>query len=290
MKIHSDLMTLASRQDDVVGVWQLVDRGWTKDAVDHRTAGLPRLFDGVVLLGASAPTQRQRWRAATLTAPGRALSHASGGTLLSFWRSPGRYEVVTCAGSGGPRRFGNLLVMRSSVLDGYVTTHDGIPVTTGARTLWDLTPSLRTDRALRRVFREVVRLGVTTPELVRDAITPHPRRPGSHRLGALVDVYIRLPIRRCRSDAEAMALEVLDAAGVVIPQVNERFAGEEADFCWPELRLIIEIDGPDYHQFKDEDARKTAIWRAAGYEVRRIPSGDVYDRPERLLALAPRPA
>ena len=48
---------------------------------------------------------------------------------------------------------------------------------------------------------------------------------------------------------------------------------------------IIEIDGPQFHQFPDEDARKQARWEAAGFTVRRIPSDQVYNDPNRLLEL-----
>ena len=69
------------------------------------------------------------------------------------------------------------------------------------------------------------------------------------------------------------------------PRVNTRIAGEEADLAWPERRLIIEIDGPQYHHFPDEDTRKQRIWEAAGYTVRRIGSDVVYRQPARLIAL-----
>ena len=72
-----------------------------------------------------------------------------------------------------------------------------------------------------------------------------------------------------------------------MPRVNERIAGEEADLCWPERRVIIEIDGPQYHRFREEDERKQARWEAAGYTVHRLPSQAVYDEPARLVALAP---
>jgi very-short-patch-repair endonuclease len=69
--------------------------------------------------------------------------------------------------------------------------------------------------------------------------------------------------------------------------VNARIAGEEADLTWPKPRVIIEIDGPQYHQFPDEDARKVRVWRAAGYDVRRISSDLVYREPAALLRLVP---
>jgi very-short-patch-repair endonuclease len=68
--------------------------------------------------------------------------------------------------------------------------------------------------------------------------------------------------------------------------VNMRINGEEADLVWPSRKRIIEIDGPQYHRFPEEDARKQRAWEAADYTVRRIPSDLVYNRPELLIALA----
>ncbi|MCW2968302.1 MAG: hypothetical protein JWM71_2074, partial [Solirubrobacteraceae bacterium] len=66
-------------------------------------------------------------------------------------------------------------------------------------------------------------------------------------------------------------------------------AGVEADLVWRSRRLIIEIDGPQFHLFAGEDARKPAIWEAAGNTVHRLPSDDVYFHPRWLLALANAP-
>ena len=104
-------------------------------------------------------------------------------------------------------------------------------------------------------------------------------------LAELAARYACLPYERTRSDPEGRALEVLHDAGVAPPRVNTRIAGEEADLVWPDDRLIVEIDGPQYHRFPEEDARKQRRWEAAGYTVRRIPSPRVYAEPERLLAL-----
>ncbi len=79
---------------------------------------------------------------------------------------------------------------------------------------------------------------------------------------------------------------MLHDAGVPAPQVNVRVAGCEADLVWRKAKLIIEIDGPQFHLFADEDARKETRWRSAGYAVRRMSSDDVYARPERFVALA----
>jgi very-short-patch-repair endonuclease len=69
--------------------------------------------------------------------------------------------------------------------------------------------------------------------------------------------------------------------------VNTLVAGTEADQYFPDHKLVVEIDGPGFHRLRDDDARKTVIWRAAGLTVRRVSSDDVFDHPERYLALVP---
>lgn len=269
-----------------MAVWQLVAAGWTKDAVEHRTSGLTRLHDGVFLTSTSPSSQRQRWRAATLTAPGSVLSHTSAGVHRGILRDHDGFDVITRPGKGGRRLTGRLLVYRSRTLDGNTTTHDGIPTTTVARTVVDLAAFLDA-KALRKALREALRLKLTTIQDMTTTLASHRGARGTAFLNAAVTQYARLQIERTKSDAEAYAVEYLDAAGVLPPGVNRHIAGEEADLSWPSHKLIIEIDGPQFHVLKDEDARKTAIWEKAGYTVRRITSDDVFNNPDKLLALAP---
>jgi very-short-patch-repair endonuclease len=278
------LVELAAAQDDVVAIWQLVAAGWSHATIVHRTAGLRRLHDGVFLLSHSPPTKRQRRRAATLTTPDSNLSHASAGDDWGFRRFDGAFETITRPGTSGRRRQGNLLVMSSLVIAGDVTTHNGLRITTPERTVIDLAPHL-SDRALRKAFREAIRLKLLTPLSMLETLKNHRGRRGTSKLNKLAARYTRLPIDRCRSDPEAMALELIDNARLPIPQVNVDVAGEEADLSWPDRRLIIELDGPQFHRLKDEDARKTATWRAAGWTVHRFPTDDVFDAPERFVAL-----
>jgi very-short-patch-repair endonuclease len=104
-------------------------------------------------------------------------------------------------------------------------------------------------------------------------------------LTQLVRRYATIPYQRTRSDAEALGLELLHDAGFEPPRVNFTIAGEEADLCWPARRLIVEIDGPQFHRFPDEDACKQRAWEADGYVVRRLPSDAVYHRPDALLGI-----
>lgn len=175
--------------------------------------------------------------------------------------------------------------MRSKLVEHERTSHEGIRITTGERTLIDLAPGLGASH-LARAFREAIRLRATTAQRVLDSLEHRPGRRGVAHLHDLAVRYGGVPYERARSNAEARALEVLADAGLQPDLVNEAMAGIEADLIWPSRRLIIEIDGPQFHRFPDEDARKQRVWESAGFVVRRIPSDDVYNRPSRLVALA----
>lgn len=263
----------------------LVEAGLPDRRATRAVAGLREVHDGVFLTGHGPLTDHQRRLAATLTAPRTVLSHASGGAHWGFRPWNGGFEVVTRPGNGGPRRIGDLLVCRSSCLTGQIVRRDGIPVTTPARTIIDLAPHL-TDRQRAKAVREAIRLRVMTALELRLTLAGHRGRRGTRGLAELAACLERLPIARTRSDAEARALEVLDAAGVRAPDLNHHINEEEADLSWPASRRIIEIDGPQFHQDPDEDARKERAWRAAGWAVDRLPSDAVFDEPEALVALA----
>ncbi|MGZ6705918.1 MAG: hypothetical protein ACXVFN_03090 [Solirubrobacteraceae bacterium] len=276
---------MAARQDGVVAVWQLLAAGMGRSAVEHRVRGLRALQDGVYLTSAPAPTRSQRLWAAPLTAPDRYISHASAGHAFGFRPWTGAFEVVSCAGSGGHARLPSLLVCRSTTLSGNTTRLDGLPITTAERALADLARHL--DRSeFARCVREALRLRVTTcARLQVSLIRAAPRnRPAA--LVVLAKRYARLPIARARSDAEAHALEILDAAGYPAPQVNVTIAGHMPDLAWPHVHHIVELDGPGFHQFPDVDLARQGAWERAGWTVARLPTDDVYDRPQQLLDAA----
>ena len=242
---------------------------------------------GVYAIAPALATEMGAWTAATLTGPRTALSHASAGAAYGFWTRARACEIVTRPGDGGPERYDGLLVHRSRTLDGDVTTWRGIPITTVPRTLLDLAPHISW-RALARAVREAIGLKLTTaPEIIDALATRYRGRRGTRRLAAVVASYTGLAVERCRSASEVRALELLRDAGRPLPDVNRKIAGEEADLIWPALRLIVELDGPEYHLARGEDERKQRCWEDAGWEVRRLPSPHVFERPERLLTLTP---
>src|SRR4051812_20408342 len=283
------LKELPRRQADVVAAWQLREAGWTWAKITHqaRRNGWRAIHPGVYVLNSAPLRREQLWFAAVLTSPGTVLSKGSAGACFGFHRFERGFEVVTRPGKGGKRRQGRVLVFRSTRLEGDTTRHMGLPITTAARTLVDLAPGLD-DKRLGRAFREAIRLKRTTAARVLECVERHPGRPGTPVLASLADRYATIPYARTRSDAEGRALEVLHDAGVERPLVNTKVGGEEADLVFAERRVIIEVGGPQFHRFRDEDERKARTWRAAGFEVRRVASGTVYAAPGELVALARR--
>jgi hypothetical protein len=285
------LAELAGRQYNRVSRQQLTALGFSESGIAKRVAAgrLTILEQGVFAIPPVLEHDEWgRWMGATLTAPGSVLSHVSAAAAWGIWSLPRRFETITRPGNGGPRRHGGVLAFRSRTLDGDCTVLRNIPITSVSRTLLDLARSI-SDRALARALREAVRLEVITHDVLGDSLGAYRGRRGAGRLAAAVARYTGLPLERARSGAEIRALEILRAAGHPLPKLNVRIAGEEADLSWSSAQLIVEVDGGPFHLDAGEDARKEAAWEAAGWTVRRVPSSDVYDRPNRLLALSPPP-
>ena len=86
---------------------------------------------------------------------------------------------------------------------------------------------------------------------------------------------------------------LLRSAGLSEPLVNTHLEDIEVDFHWPDLKLVVEIDGGGHGRpsTRREDALKQRILNAAGYEVLRF--SDTAD-PQRIVdavnARRPRPS
>ena len=246
------------------------------------------MCEGVYGVAPVLDEDRTRWMAATLTTAQSVLSHASAAAAWGFRSCAREFEIITRPGSGGPRRFDGVLVCRSSTLAGNTATLDGIPITTPERTLIDLRRTSTTARSSARCAR---RSGWARPV----------RAPCSLRLRVIAAAAARAgcmrrsratPASRCtgpRAMPRRWRSGCCATPGARYPNRTEIIAGEEADLSWPSRRLIVEIDGPQFHLDPAEDLRKQRIWEAAGWTVRRLPTDDVYLDPERLVALAAEP-
>jgi very-short-patch-repair endonuclease len=91
-----------------------------------------------------------------------------------------------------------------------------------------------------------------------------------------------------RSEAERRLLELVRAADLPAPQTNTRVAGLEVDMLWPAQRLVVEVDGYEYHGPRvafERDRRRDARLLAAGYRVLRVTWRQLMTEPERVIAV-----
>ena len=116
----------------------------------------------------------------------------------------------------------------------------------------------------------------STPRLPHEAPPPNdpPRPPDNHPRA-----HARRPVAgRHRPGPPPPQRAPPQAADHLLPRCP--FARSERQAA------TVDTDGGSFHQDKLEDARKTAIWRAVGWDVRRLPTDVVYDDPNRLIRAA----
>src|SRR4051812_42819739 len=132
---------LASEQYGVVARRQLIALGASRDEIQSRIerGQLRPLHRGTYAVGHTALTRRSRWMAAVLAAgPGAVLSHRSAGAFYEICRE-GRKIEITVPKHRKPHRCIQLAPDEHE-------TRDNIPITTPARTLFDLAAVLPPER------------------------------------------------------------------------------------------------------------------------------------------------
>ena len=262
---------LAARQHGLVTRAQLRASGFSDDVIDMRirTAHLARIHRGVYLVGVVAPPYARELAACLACGPEAVISHRSAAALWQIVKGRAR-PVVEVTIPGGYRRRPGLTVYRiGTLLPDEVTRLRGVPITSVARTLYDLSVSL-TSRPLERAVAEAIALGLTTLAEVRAMAARQTGRRGAGRLGAVIGLG---EPRRTRSEAEERFLGLVGRGGIRSPAVNTRVAGREIDFYWPAQRLAVEVDGFAYHASPrafERDRRRDAELAALGVRVVRV--------------------
>jgi very-short-patch-repair endonuclease len=276
------VLRLAERQHGVVSRQQLLALGIGPEAVRHRwsTGRLVRVRRGVYALGHRALRPEGRWMAAVLACgPETVLSHRSAARLWGLRPWSGDVEVTITADRG--RKLDGLNVRRAVLHDWERTLHDGLPVTTVARTLLDLA-AVVPPHHLRRAVERAEQLELFDLRDVERVLAAHPRRSGRRALITLLDDARRHDLPATRSDLEAAFLQLCLDHDVPRPEVNRYKNDREVDFRWPDPRLIVEVDGYATHKtrraFEDDRARDRRHlgdgWRTARFtwpEVTRRP-------------------
>jgi very-short-patch-repair endonuclease/predicted transcriptional regulator of viral defense system len=287
--VDAGIAELAGRQHGVVSRVQLLELGMGRGAVRRRLqlGRMHRIHPGVYAVGHRVLTREGRWMAAVLYCePGAVLSHQSAAALWGIRPYRGLVEVTVprkSRSSGSIRRHFSVLPADE------VTVHDGIPVTTVPRSLFDLAatePSQAVESALRE--SEYLRLHdeLSLPHLLER----YPRRRGAVAVRSCLARRRESP-GRIRRGLEERFTGFVDRHRLPRPRFNTLVeAGAktyEVDCLWAEQKLIVELDGWDGHStptaFRADRARDRRL-RVAGYSVTRIAWAQLDDEPEQLAA------
>jgi hypothetical protein len=256
----------AAEQHGYVHRDQLLAAGLGPKAIAYRVriGRLHLRHRGVYAVGHVPPSPHARAMAAVLACrPGAFLSYHSGGAL---WVMGIRWRPIIDVTATTKHRHKGIRVHRSRTLTARdVTVHFGIPVTTPARTLLDLAEVLDTPSLTRAVNEARLRHRSTLPEL-RELVARSPGR-ATRRLRPFIEDTTG-PTRSAFEDAFKRFVARYD---LPTPEMNVIVAGEEVDALWRRERLIVELDGREYHEHRFEaDREKDAIVVSAGFSVARV--------------------
>lgn len=275
-KRHTDpvidrlIAELADRQHGVVATWQLVALGLTHDDIGYRAQSgrLHRIHRGVYAVGYRKLTRQGHRMAAVLAyGPDAVLSHRSAAAHWDLGSGSYRIEVTTPK----ERRSRKTIRVHTATLhEQERTTHDGIPITTVARTIFDLAAQTQQD-GLTYLIEAADRKDRLDLQALDRAIARRPRAPGTNRLKAVLATY-RGPADT-RSHLERGFRKLIAKAGLPEPQFNVVVAGLTVDVYWPQWRLVVELDSGLYHDTPrgfETDRIRDAILQKAGVRVLRV--------------------
>jgi predicted transcriptional regulator of viral defense system len=281
---------LATKQHGVIGRRQLLNLGIDRPTLERwlRAGRLHRLHREAFAVGHRRVNQRGRWLAAVLACDeGALLSHRSAAALWGLTRQ--RSSVVDVTGRGGrqfrPGREG-ICLHRGRIHSCEVAEHAGIPVTTVARTLFDLAEVVDFQQ-LRRAWEEADRLGLLELKAVERVCDLGYGRHALRPIRPLL-TEARAPVTT-RSPLEDRFAEFYreHLADLPPPLTNISILGHEVDAYWPGHRLVVEMDSWEYHHHRaafESDRARDAAMQAAGYRVIRLTHRQLESEAPRIAA------
>ncbi len=273
---------LAESQYGYVSNADLAGIGYTRGQIRSlcTTGRLDRQRPGLFQLPGVRPTGRSRLYLHTITTGGYA-SHLSAAVLLGLGRPdnlwPGRFEVTVAPGTK-PRGQPQLRLYRMRGAETMSTIVSGIRCTNVDRTLLDLAAD-HPFEVFRNCLSEGMRRRLTNAERLSgaargaDALRRKNRRTMAEALRSVL--YTTVPM----SDWSNWAVDRLLANQIPRPELeatihdtNGRVIGQ-VDLYWPEFRLVVELDGRQFHWSHESfanDRKRDARLSAEGILVLRF--------------------
>jgi very-short-patch-repair endonuclease len=274
---------LVDAQHGVISRAQLLELGYSSDAIAHRIAKgrLHPVQRGIYAVGRPELSRHGRWTASVMSCgPDAVLSHASAAALWGLRSSEGGMVEVTVPLRVRRERPG-LTVYRRTLAAQERTSSERVPATTIYRTLLDLAQTLSAGQ-LEAAINAADKYDLTDPERLRAALDGYASRPG---VKALREVLDRRTFTLTDSQLERRFLPLARRAGLSQPVTGQRFNGFKVDFFWPDLGLVIETDGLRYHRTPAQQSRdrlRDQVHTAAGLTTLRFTHAQVYYEPRHV--------
>lgn len=253
---------------------QLIAAGVTDAMIGTRVArgSLRRVCDGVFATGPAAELTTEI-EALLVTGPTSLLSHSSGVRVWELlWRPPEPTPIhVTTTATGFPRVPGITVHRTTTLLPRDTRVHNGLPVTSPARTLLDFASAGAPARTLELALDTALRRRIATTRQIADVVRRAEGRPGAPALRALLNRGLGETFTR--SEAEDRLLALVRGADLPEPRCNVRLRGYEIDALWPVQRVAVEVDSLEFHRSPsafEHDRAKGAALAAAGLSVVRV--------------------
>jgi hypothetical protein len=287
----SEIRDLASRQHGLATVRQARRTGMTRAAVRHLAAigEWTPMGPNVLRLAGSAPTHDQWLMAAVLDAGASAVvSHEAAAALWGLpGFPPGPLDVTRRRTNTRMRPMLGEVHESRRLPEGHCTTVRGIPVTTLARTLFDLAGADGISEG--RVERAVDNALSRSPALLRrlhrmlDEIGAR-GRPG---IALMRQILAARPAGYIApaSGLEARAIGILEEAGILVERQIDLGGGDwigRVDLRVIGTNVVVEVDSVVHHTSvsdRERDIRRDAELEAAGLVVVRVTEDEVFHRP-----------
>jgi hypothetical protein len=267
---------VALRQQGSVTYEQLLECGVTARMIAQRyQAGrLYRVHLGVYSVGRPPQTPIEKASAAVLACgPRAALSHLG---ALALWGFANRWPTSFDAIVQSDRRPAGIATHQYSKLTkADFRTHFGVRTTSPARTLLDSAPRLN-DKQRTRTINDALRTPFLTEEQLTDVCTRFPHHPGARLIATVVHGD------RTRSPLEDDFPAFCRRYGLPQPIINTKVAGHEVDALFERQKLIVELDGWEFHKDRqafESDRNRDADTLQAGYATIRITRERIDHRP-----------
>jgi very-short-patch-repair endonuclease len=229
------------------------------------------MYRGVYAVGHRALVPNGFWLAAVLACgPGAVLSHRSAAAAWGL-RATSRANVDVTTMTGAGRRRRGIDAHQAALAKPDVTTLNGLPITTPARTLLDLAEVVPREQ-LGRALEQAIGLQHYDERAVAAVLERAAGRRGCRPLRQVLEA-LRPEHLRVRSELERRALDLIERHDLPTPEVNQQLHGYEVDLLWPTQRLIVELDGYRTHAGPasfEADRRRDDHLQVHGYRVLRF--------------------